>query len=138
LIGDCCSLVGELPDSCINLVVPCKLIGAEGQEEDTVRVSKEHILELGSRAYVRYACVKSFLFIFLHVIWTLRKHRGYFLRNNTYVKKFMMHFLLWLRGLKLDSDNWKLWHQLAVIYTMLGRIRGSRLTAFVFIITYYC
>ena len=54
LIGDCCAVIGELPEACVNMMVPCKLVGEGGKDEEKVSVGKEQILELGSRAYVRY------------------------------------------------------------------------------------
>jgi len=79
LIGDCCSLVAELPESNVKLQVPNKLIGGE---DGVGEVNKDQLLQLGSRAYVR--------------------------------------------GLKLDGDNWKLWHQLAVLYSNIAKHRADR------------
>ena len=53
LIGDCCAVIGELPEACVNMIVPSKLVGKVGKDEEKVRVGKEQILELGTRAYVR-------------------------------------------------------------------------------------
>jgi len=82
LIGDCCAVIGELPEACVDMMVPCKLVGEGGKDEEKVSVGKEQILELGSRAYVR--------------------------------------------ALNLDGENWQLWHQLAVIYILLAKLKKSR------------